>query len=117
VGVDEWIHVFLTLALLGADWSASCLDLFYRQRKSPRFPFRRRLGEPQNKSGRCEAEKILDLTGTRTPALGHLFTDYTVVWNNIVIVTMKFEVSVMSDFRAAEVNLICVYNVLHLILL
>jgi hypothetical protein len=27
----------------------------------------RRLGGPQNRSGRCEEEIILDLTGTRTP--------------------------------------------------
>jgi hypothetical protein len=33
----------------------------------PRYPLDRRLRGPQNRSGRCGEEKILDRTGTRTP--------------------------------------------------
>jgi hypothetical protein len=36
--------------------------------KSPRYPLDRRLGGPQSQSGRYREGKILDPTGTRTPA-------------------------------------------------
>jgi hypothetical protein len=36
--------------------------------KSPRYPFYRRLGGPQSRSGRYEEENIFDPTGTRTLA-------------------------------------------------
>jgi hypothetical protein len=35
--------------------------------KSPRYPFYRRLGGPQSRSGRYEELKIFYPTGTRTP--------------------------------------------------
>jgi hypothetical protein len=38
----------------------------YPRGKRPRYPFDRRLGGPQSRSGRPE-EKIIDPTGTRTP--------------------------------------------------
>jgi hypothetical protein len=34
--------------------------------KSPQYPLYRTLGGPQSQSGRCEEEKILEPTGTRT---------------------------------------------------
>jgi hypothetical protein len=37
------------------------------RRKSPRYPFYRRLGGPQSRSGRRGKEKFLDPTGTRIP--------------------------------------------------
>jgi hypothetical protein len=55
-GVDAWIHIFLTSALAGGEWPAS----------RP-YSFDWRLGGPQSRSGRGEI-KILDPTGTRTPA-------------------------------------------------
>jgi hypothetical protein len=39
----------------------------YPRRKSPRYPFDRRLGGPQSQSGWRGEEKILDPSGTRTP--------------------------------------------------
>jgi hypothetical protein len=39
----------------------------YPRGKSPRYSLDRRLGEPQNRSGRREEEKILDATGTQIP--------------------------------------------------
>jgi hypothetical protein len=41
----------------------------YRRGKSPRYPFDRRLGEPQSQSRLCGEEKILDPTVTRTLTL------------------------------------------------
>jgi hypothetical protein len=38
--------------------------------KGPRYPFDRRLGGPQSRSGRFGEDKILDPTGIRTPTLG-----------------------------------------------
>jgi hypothetical protein len=37
--------------------------------KSPRYPFYRRLGGPQSRSGRCGEVKVFYPTGTRTSAL------------------------------------------------
>jgi hypothetical protein len=42
---------------------------FYSRRKSPRYPFDRRLGVPQNRSGRCGEEKLLAPDGNPTPAV------------------------------------------------
>jgi hypothetical protein len=39
----------------------------YARGKNPRYPFHRRLGGPQSRSGWLGGEKILDPTGTRTP--------------------------------------------------
>jgi hypothetical protein len=62
-------------------YSSTILDLGTRMRnavsftpwqlyplgKSPRYPLERRLGGPQNRSGRRGEEKILAPTGTRNP--------------------------------------------------
>jgi hypothetical protein len=59
--VDVYIHVFLTSALVGSQWSASIPGRFTSS-KEPRNPLDRRLHGPQNKSGRCgEEQKILPL--------------------------------------------------------
>jgi hypothetical protein len=43
------------------------LRALYPRGKGPLHPLDRRLGGPQNRSGRSREEKILDPTGTRTP--------------------------------------------------
>jgi hypothetical protein len=53
-GVDVQIHIFLTSALAGGEWLASCPGRF-----TPGYPLDRKLGEPQSRSGRREEEKIL----------------------------------------------------------
>jgi hypothetical protein len=63
--VDVQIHTFLTSALAGSEWSASCPCCFIPRRNSPRYPLDRSPGGPQSQTGRSE-EKILDPTGTRT---------------------------------------------------
>jgi hypothetical protein len=62
-GVDVYIHIFLTSALAGGEWSASRPESF-TPGKEPLVPLDRRLGEPQTRSGRFGEEKILD---PRTP--------------------------------------------------
>jgi hypothetical protein len=42
---------------------------FTPRSKNPPYPFDRRLGGTQKRSGRREEEKILDTIGTRTPDL------------------------------------------------
>jgi hypothetical protein len=66
-GVDVYIHTWSTSALAGGELSGSRPGRFTRREKSPRYPLHRRLGGPQNRSGRFGGEKILDPTGTRTP--------------------------------------------------
>jgi hypothetical protein len=67
VGVDVLIHIFLTSALVGGEWSAS-RPCFLSPGKSPRYPFYRRLGGPQSRSGRYGEAKIFYSTRTLTPA-------------------------------------------------
>jgi hypothetical protein len=53
--------------------------------KRPRYPFYRRLGGPQSRSGRYGEVKIFDPTGTRTPAplvvppVASRYTDWAVL--------------------------------------
>jgi hypothetical protein len=66
-GLDVEIHIFLTSALAGAELSASRPGRFTLGERAPWYPLDRRLSGPQSRSGRRGDEKILDLTGTRTP--------------------------------------------------
>jgi hypothetical protein len=59
-GVDVYIHIFLTSALIGGEWSASRPGRFT---PGERAPFTHWIGG----CGRRGEEKILDHTGTRTP--------------------------------------------------
>jgi hypothetical protein len=63
VGMDSQIHIFLTSALAGGEWSASCPYRF-TPRESPQYPLDWRLGEPQSWSERRGEQKILNPTGT-----------------------------------------------------
>jgi hypothetical protein len=58
--------IFLTSALVGGEWSVS-RSCRFTPGKEPRYPFYRRLGGPQSRSGQYGEVKILDPTGTRTP--------------------------------------------------
>jgi hypothetical protein len=64
--VDVWIHIYLTSALVGGEWSASRLGRF-TPGKSLRYQLDKRLGGPRNQSGRHGEENNLAPTGTRTP--------------------------------------------------
>jgi hypothetical protein len=67
-GMDLQIHIFLTSALAGGEWSVSFTPRsLYPRGKSPRYPLDRRLDGPQYWSGRRREEKILDPTGAETP--------------------------------------------------
>jgi hypothetical protein len=61
-GVDVYIHIFLTSAIAGGEWSASRPCRF-----TPRYPLDTRLGGPKNRSDGHGEVKILERTGTRTP--------------------------------------------------
>jgi hypothetical protein len=63
-GVDVQIHIFLTSALAGGEWSASRTGRYNPGERAPLLD--RILGEPQTQCGRCGGEKILDPTRTRT---------------------------------------------------
>jgi hypothetical protein len=62
VGVQ--IHVFLTSALVGGEWSAS-RPCRFTPGKDLLAHIDRRLDEPQSRSGRRGEVKIFDTTGTR----------------------------------------------------
>lgn len=66
-GSDVEIHIFLTLALVVGEWSASLtLLLLYPWGKSTQYPLHLRMGGPQSWSGSHVKRKILDPTRTRT---------------------------------------------------
>jgi hypothetical protein len=50
--VDVQIHVFLTSALVGGEWSASRPDRFTPRKRAPRHRFYRGLRGPVSLSGR-----------------------------------------------------------------
>jgi hypothetical protein len=56
-GVEVYLHAFLTSALDGGEWSASCPGRFTPRKKEPLVPIGRRLGGLQSRSGRGGEEK------------------------------------------------------------
>jgi hypothetical protein len=66
-GVDVQIHVFLTSALVGGEWSATCFGRFTPWERSPGIHWVGVWVDPQSWSGRRGEKKIFDLTRTRTP--------------------------------------------------
>jgi hypothetical protein len=65
-GVDVYIHIFLTSALVGGEWSASRLCRF-TPGKEPPVPIVQEVGGPQSRSGRYGEVKILTLPGLEIP--------------------------------------------------
>jgi hypothetical protein len=65
-GVDVYIHIFLTSALAGSEWSVSRPCRFTPGEKAPGTHW---IGGwvGRRRSGRRGEEKILDPTETRTP--------------------------------------------------
>jgi hypothetical protein len=63
--VDVFIHVFLTSALVGGEWSASRPCRFTPRVKAPSTHWIGGWVGPR--AGLDDVEKILDPTGTRTP--------------------------------------------------
>jgi hypothetical protein len=68
-GVDVQIHVFLTPALVGDEWSASRLCPLNSGERAP-YPLHRRLGEPIASLGDKEKRKFLTLLGIELRPLG-----------------------------------------------
>jgi hypothetical protein len=65
-GVDVYVHVFLTSALVGGEWSALTPVRFTPGERVPdTHQIRDWLGP---RAGLDDVEKILDPIGTRTPA-------------------------------------------------
>jgi hypothetical protein len=65
-GVDVYIHVFLTLAQVGDEWSASCLCRF-TSGKEPSVPIKLEAGWATKPVWMIGEMKVLDPTRTRTP--------------------------------------------------
>jgi hypothetical protein len=84
-GVDVQVHVFLNSELVGGEWSASRPGRFTAGGKSPRYPLDRRLGGPQNQSGRRGEEKILPLPGLEFRPLGRSVAIPTVFRRKLIV--------------------------------
>jgi hypothetical protein len=64
-GVAVQIHVLLTSALVGGQWSSSRPCLFTARERGPRYPLDRRLSGPQGWSGQYGEVKFLNLLGLK----------------------------------------------------
>jgi hypothetical protein len=64
-GVDVQIHIFMTSALAGGEWSASRPCRFIPSERAPGTHWVGGCLDP--KTSLDDVEKILDPTGTRTP--------------------------------------------------
>jgi hypothetical protein len=86
-GVDVQTHVFLTSALVGGEWPASHSGRFTPGERAAGTHLIGGWVDPQSRSGHGE-EKILDLTGTRTPdslvfqPVASRYTDYAIPAQN-----------------------------------
>jgi len=58
MGVEVWLHSFLTLALDGSEWLTSCLGHFTARGKVAQYMLNRRLGVPWSWSGHFGEETI-----------------------------------------------------------
>jgi hypothetical protein len=67
-GVDVYIHIFLTSALAGDEWSASLPGRFTPGERAPGTHWKGGWVDPR--AGLDDVKKILDPTGTRTPTAG-----------------------------------------------
>jgi hypothetical protein len=89
VGVQT--YVFLTLALVGGEWSDSRPGHFIPGERAPQYPVDRRLGGLQNRSGRLGEEKILNSIMTWNSnssvvkPVASLCTDCTILALNVLI--------------------------------
>jgi hypothetical protein len=68
-GVDVYIHIFLTSALAGGEWSALRSDRF-NPGKGPRYPLDRRLGGPRAGLHDVEKRNFLTLQELKLRPLG-----------------------------------------------
>jgi hypothetical protein len=83
MGVDVWIHIFLTSALDGGEWSTSRPGRFTPEERAPGT---HRIGGwmDLSRSGQFGEEKILDPTGTRNSdplvvqPVASRYTDYAI---------------------------------------
>jgi hypothetical protein len=66
-GVDVYIHIFLSSALAGDEWSASLPGRFIPGEIAPGTHWIGDWVDLNGRSGRRGEEKILDPTGTHTP--------------------------------------------------
>jgi hypothetical protein len=61
--VDVQIHIFLTSALGGGEWSASCPSRFTPRKRAPGTHW---MGWVDPRAGLDDVKKILDPTGTQS---------------------------------------------------
>jgi len=61
LGVEVQIHTFLTLALAGGEWSASCSGGLTSGKRTPPYPLDRWLGGPQSWPG-CSGKETKSQT-------------------------------------------------------
>jgi hypothetical protein len=84
----------------------------YPRRKSPRYPSDKRLGGPQNRSGRCGGEKILHLPESSPGHPARRYTDWAIPaphllykWNNFV--SFKFIILYYYAISGYNSNELC----------
>jgi hypothetical protein len=70
VGVDVWIHIFLTLAIAGGEWSASLPGRFIPRKRAPGTQWIEGWVDPRAGLDDVEKRKLLNLPGLELRPLG-----------------------------------------------
>jgi hypothetical protein len=107
-GVNVKIHIFLTLALAGGEWSASHPSRFTPRGKSPRYPLDRRLGGLQSRFGQRRDETNLTLPGLELRTLGRPARSqslYPLLYLQGGIIWLKEYSNVPNNVRRMEENI------------
>jgi hypothetical protein len=70
-GVDVQIHIFLTLALAGGEWSPSCPGRFTPRERAPGTHWIEGCVDPRAGLDDLEKKKFLTLPGLKLQTLSH----------------------------------------------
>jgi hypothetical protein len=108
MGVDVYIHIFLTSALAGGEWSPSCPGRFTPRENSPGTHWIGGWVDPR--AGLDDGEKILNPTGSRTPTLcrpASRYTDYAIPAPIFIMYGPVFVLVRSSTFRIEREKIYC----------
>jgi hypothetical protein len=110
--VDVEIHIFLTLALAGGEWSASCPGHFTLGEQPPWYPLERRLGGPQSWSGQCGENSWPYRDSNSDPSVIHpvasRYTDCAIptpalrVWSKHNVLTLEQKMEILKDWEGVS---------------
>jgi len=88
----------MTAALEGGEWSAARPGRTLPPGKT-RYPFYRRLGAPQGRSGRAENHVLTGIRSRTVQPVDSLYTDLATGLTNIINMVLKYIERVLTGLR------------------